>query len=60
MYLSVCDMVPDPQPKLFGDEFDEQKLSIDTESLPVLDFLIVGGLHTGDSSKLMSSMSFLT
>jgi hypothetical protein len=60
MYLSVCDIVPDPQPKLFGDEFDEQKLSIDTESLPVLDFLIVGGLHVGDSSKLMSCTSLLT
>lgn len=59
MYLSACDIAPDPLPKLLGDELDEQKLSMDTESLPVLDFLMVGGdgLHVGDSSKLMSSTS---
>jgi hypothetical protein len=49
-YLSACDAAP----KLLGDEVEEQKLSIDTESLPVLDFLIDGGLDVGDSSKLMS------
>lgn len=46
--------MPDLNPKLLGDEFEEQKLSIDTESLPVLDFLTDGGLDVGDSSKLMS------
>lgn len=55
-YLSACD-VPDPHPKLFGDEFDEQKLSIDTQSLPVFDFFIVGGLGEAHSSKLISSRS---
>jgi hypothetical protein len=53
-------MAPEFDPRLFGDEFDEQKLSIDTESLPVLDFLIVGGLHVGDSSKFMSWTSCVT
>lgn len=56
-YLSACDVVPEP--RLLGDELEEQKLSIDTESLPVLDFLINGGLHVGDSSKLMSWTSLL-
>lgn len=49
-YLSACDAAP----KLFGEDVEEQKLSIDTESLPVLDFLMDGGLDAGDSSKLMS------
>lgn len=54
IYLSACDVVPDPNPKLLGDELEEQKLSIETESLPVLDFLMDGGLNAGHSSKLMS------
>lgn len=54
VYLSACDVVPEPNPRLLGEEVDEQKLSIDTESLPVFDFLIVGGLGAGDSSKLIS------
>lgn len=45
--------MPEANPKLLGEEVEEQKLSIEAESLPVLDFLIVGGLG-GDSSKLIS------
>jgi hypothetical protein len=53
-YLSACDCVPEL--KLCGEEFVEQKLSIDTESLPpVFDFLInPTGEEGGDSSKLIS------
>lgn len=49
-YLSACEAAP----KLLGEEVEEQKLSIDTESLPVLDFLMDGGLDVGDASKLIS------
>lgn len=48
--------MPELSPKLFGDEFVEQKLSIDTESLPpVFDFLIKAkGDSGGESSKFIS------
>jgi hypothetical protein len=54
--LSACDVVPEFSPKLFGDEFVEQKLSIDTESLPPVFYLLMKptGDTGGDSSKFMS------
>lgn len=58
-YLSACDCVPEL--KLCGDEFVEQKLSIDTESLPpVFDFLMnATGEDGGDSLKFISWTSLL-